>query len=371
MAKVSVVLPVFNVERYVTASIQSVLAQTYADFELVIVDDSSTDSSLRLCQQFTDPRIRIIQQKNRGLAGARNSGIRHAKGEYIALLDSDDLFAPEKLQRHVEHLDRSPKVGISFSRSAFIDEDSQPLGYYQMPKLKEITTPDILCRNPIGNGSAPVIRRQVFQEISVQKDLYGVVEDFFFDDSFRQSEDIECWLRMAIQTSWLFEGIPEPLTLYRVNGGGLSASVPKQLASWERVMEKTLTLYRVNGGGLSASVPKQLASWERVMEKIKIYDPKLLKEWGSLARAYQLRYLARRAWQLRDKQLALKLIHEALVTDGRIMIKEPQRTLMTIGAIYLLALLPQKAYGYVQAYAFQKAFRRQQRDVFYTASSPD
>ena len=342
MAKVSVVLPVFNVERYVTASIQSVLAQTYADFELVIVDDSSTDSSLRLCQQFTDPRIRIIQQKNRGLAGARNSGIRHAKGEYIALLDSDDLFAPEKLQRHVEHLDRSPKVGISFSRSAFIDEDSQPLGYYQMPKLKEITTPDILCRNPIGNGSAPVIRRQVFQEISVQKDLYGVVEDFFFDDSFRQSEDIECWLRMAIQTSWLFEGIPE-----------------------------SLTLYRVNGGGLSASVPKQLASWERVMEKIKIYDPKLLKEWGSLARAYQLRYLARRAWQLRDKQLALKLIHEALVTDGRIMIKEPQRTLMTIGAIYLLALLPQKAYGYVQAYAFQKAFRRQQRDVFYTASSPD
>ncbi len=340
MAKVSVVLPVFNVERYVTASIQSVLAQTYADFELVIVDDSSTDSSLRLCQQFTDPRIRIIQQKNRGLAGARNSGIRHAKGEYIALLDSDDLFAPEKLQRHVEHLDRSPKVGISFSRSAFIDEDSQPLGYYQMPKLKEITTPDILCRNPIGNGSAPVIRRQVFQEISVQKDLYGVVEDFFFDDSFRQSEDIECWLRMAIQTSWLFEGIPEPLTLYRVNGGGLSASVSKQLASWERVMEK-----------------------------IKIYDPKLLKEWGSLARAYQLRYLARRAWQLRDKHLALKLIHEALVTDGRIMIKEPQRTLMTIGAIYLLALLPQKAYGYVQAYAFQKAFRRQQRDVVYTASS--
>jgi glycosyltransferase involved in cell wall biosynthesis len=340
MTNVSVVLPVYNVERYVAASIQSVLAQTYADFELVIVDDGSTDGSLHLCQQFTDPRIRIIQQKNRGLAGARNTGIRHATGEYIALLDSDDLFAPEKLQRHVEHLDRSPKVGISFSRSAFIDDDSQPLGYYQMPKLKEITTPDILCRNPIGNGSAPVIRRQVFQEIGIQKDLYGVVEDFFFDDSFRQSEDIECWLRMAIQTSWLFEGIPEPLTLYRVNGGGLSASIPKQLASWERVIEK-----------------------------IKTYDPKLLQEWGSLARAYQLRYLARRAWQLRDKQLAIKLIHEALITDGRMLMKEPQRTLMTIGAIYLLALLPQKAYGYIQAFAFQTAFRQQQRNVGY-ASSP-
>ena len=340
MPKVSVVLPVFNVERYVAASIQSVLAQTYVDFELVIVDDGSTDGSLRLCQQFTDPRIRIIQQQNRGLAGARNTGIRQAKGEYIALLDSDDLFAPEKLQRHVEHLDRSPKVGISFSRSAFIDDNGQPLGYYQMPKLKDITTPDILCRNPIGNGSAPVIRRQVFQEIGVQKDLYGVVEDFFFDDSFRQSEDIECWLRMAIQTSWLFEGIPEPLTLYRVNAGGLSASIPNQLASWERAMLK-----------------------------IRTYDPKLLQEWGSLARAYQLRYLARRAWQLRDKQLALKLVHEALMTDGRIMIKEPQRTLMTIGAIYLLALLPQKTYGYLQAFAFQTIFHQQQRDVGYASSS--
>jgi glycosyltransferase involved in cell wall biosynthesis len=338
MTKVSVVLPVFNVERYVAASIQSVLAQTYVGFELIIVDDGSTDGSLRLCQEFIDPRIQIIQQKNRGLAGARNTGIRHATGEYIALLDSDDLFAPEKLQRHIEHLDRSPKVGISFSRSAFIDDHSQPLGYYQMPKLKEITTHDILCRNPIGNGSAPVIRRQVFQEIAVQKDLYGVVEDFFFDDSFRQSEDIECWLRMAIQTSWVFEGIPEPLTLYRVNAGGLSASIPKQLASWERVMEK-----------------------------IKTYDLKLLQEWGSLARAYQLRYLARRAWQLQDKPLALKLIHEALLTDGRMLVKEPQRTLMTLGAIYLLALLPQKAYSSVQAYAFQKVFRQQQRVVSHAA----
>jgi glycosyltransferase involved in cell wall biosynthesis len=339
MTKVSVVLPVFNVERYVAESIQSVLAQTYQDFELVIVDDGSTDHSLSICQQFTDPRIRIIQQSNRGLAGARNTGIRHAIGEYIALLDSDDCFAPEKLQRHVEHLDNSPLVGISFSRSAFIDEDSQPLGYYQMPKLKGITTPDILCRNPIGNGSAPVIRRQVFQEIGVQKNLYSVVEDFFFDDSFRQSEDIECWLRMAIQTAWLFEGLPEPLTLYRVNMGGLSASVPKQLASWERVIEK-----------------------------IKTYDPTLLKEWGSLARAYQLRYLARRAWQLRDKRLALKLIHEALMTDGRMMWREPQRTLITLAAIYLLALLPQRAYSYVQAYAFQKVFRQQQRVVGHTAS---
>ncbi len=338
MTKVSVVLPVFNVERYVTMSIQSVLTQTYADFELLIVDDGSTDGSLRLCQQFTDPRIQIIQQQNRGLAGARNTGIRHAKGKYIALLDSDDLFAPEKLQRHVEHLDRSPNVGISFSRSAFIDDHGQPLGYYQMPKLKEITTPDILCRNPIGNGSAPVIRRQVLQEIAVQKNLYGVVEDFFFDDSFRQSEDIECWLRMATQTSWLFEGIPEPLTLYRVNAGGLSASIPKQLASWERVMEK-----------------------------IKTYDLPLLEEWGSLARAYQLRYLARRAWQLRDKSLALKLIHEALLTDGRMLVKEPQRTLMTLGAIYLLALLPKKTYGYVQAYAFQKVFRQQQKVVSHAA----
>jgi glycosyltransferase involved in cell wall biosynthesis len=81
---VSVIMPVYNVERYVAAAIRSVLQQTFSNFELIIVDDGGKDTSLDICRTFSDPRIRIVSQANRGLAGARNTGIRHARGRYIA-----------------------------------------------------------------------------------------------------------------------------------------------------------------------------------------------------------------------------------------------------------------------------------------------
>ena len=96
LPRISVIMPVYDVERYVAAAIQSVLDQSFKDFELIIIDDGGSDSSLAICRGFVDPRIRIISQSNRGLAGARNTGIMQARGAYIALLDSDDLWARDK-----------------------------------------------------------------------------------------------------------------------------------------------------------------------------------------------------------------------------------------------------------------------------------
>lgn len=332
MPKVSVVLPVYNVERFVQGTVESVLAQTYDDFELLIIDDGSPDRSVEICRHFEDPRIRIISQKNRGLAGARNTGIRHAGGEYVAFLDADDLWLPEKLARHVAHLDRVPEVGISFSRSAFIDQDGNPLNYYQMPRLTDITLGHLLCRNPVGNGSAPVIRASVLAQIAFAPDESKL--EWYFDETLRQSEDIECWIRIAVQTGCRVEGIPEALTLYRVNADGLSADVFKQLASWECVIEKT-----------------------------RAYAPELIEEWGSLARAYQLRYLARRAVRSRDGRVAMELFHRALRTDPRILFEEPQRTLLSGAAVYVLALLPCGLYSRLESQALRSAFNHQQRVV--------
>lgn len=329
--KVSVIIPVHKVERYIAATIYSVLEQTYPDFELLIIDDESPDKSVKIAQKIADPRIKIIHQKNRGLAGARNTGIRHAKGEYIAFLDGDDLWLPEKLAKHVEHLDNSPAVGVSFSCSAFIDDRGNPLGIYQMPRLKEIAPHHVLCRNPIGNGSAPVIRREVLEAIKFQDNLYGSSENFYFDEYFRQSEDIECWLRIAIQSPWQIEGIPEALTLYRVNVDGLSANWQKQLEAWEKVIDKT-----------------------------RSYAPKLLARWESPARAYQLRYLARRAVSLRDAPTAVKLIHRALANHWRILLEEPRRTLLTWGATYSL-LLPPQLYDRMEALAIKATGFTQKR----------
>jgi Glycosyl transferase family 2 len=334
MKLISIIIPVYNVERYVAQTLESVLAQTYAHFEVLIIDDESSDRSIEICRQYSDPRIRIIQQKNRGLAGARNTGIRNAKGDYIALLDSDDLWLPQKLEKHVAHLERSPEVGISFSRSAFIDEAGSPLGTYQMPKLDQITAPYLLCRNPIGNGSAPVIRRQVLEAIAYTSNLYGAAELFYFDDQFRQSEDIECWIRVVLQTDWKIAGIPDALTLYRVNTASLSANVIKQLDSWEQVIEKT-----------------------------RSYSPDVVRQWESTARAYQLRYLSRRCVRMQDGAMAVKLFNRSLRTNWKILLEEPHRTLITLAAVYALWILPKGLYRWTESIALKLTGASQKRQI--------
>ncbi|WP_013321039.1 glycosyltransferase family 2 protein [Gloeothece verrucosa] len=324
MKLVSVIIPTYNAEIYIKQTLESVLAQTYCDLEIIIVDDESPDRSIEICQQFNDPRIKIIHQKNRGLAGARNTGIRHAQGEYLAFLDADDLWLPEKLTLQIEHLENNPEVGVSFSRSRFIDENGEYIGVYQMPKLTGITPEHLLCRNPIGNGSAPVIRRKVFNAIRFQKNLYGQEEDFYFDESFRQSEDIECWFRIVTQTHWKIEGIPDALTLYRVNTQGLSANILPQLDSWEKLIEKH-----------------------------RPQTPDVVNKWEHQARAYQLRYLARRAVRLKDGQMAVKLVNRALLSDWRIIINEPSRTVLTLFAAYLLNFLPSSTYPQLELLALK------------------
>jgi glycosyltransferase involved in cell wall biosynthesis len=334
MKKASVIIPIYGVEKYIAATVRSLLEQTYQNFEILLIDDASPDRSIEICQQFSDSRIKIIHQQNRGLAGARNTGIRHAEGDYIAFLDGDDLWLPEKLTKHIEHLENSPEVGVSFSRSALIDSAGNSLNTYLMPKLKDITVEDLFRSNPIGNGSAAVIRREVLEEICFQDNFYGTVENFYFDDRFRRSEDIECWLRIAIQTPWKIEGIPE-----------------------------ALTLYRVNAEGLSANLLKQLESWEQVLEKVRSYAPELVKEWGDLGIAYRLRYLSRTAVRLKDGAMAVNLMHRAIATSQQILLEEPRRTLRIWFAAYLLYLLPQSLYAQLENFAAKAAGLIQKRRI--------
>ncbi len=325
MPKVSVIVPAYNVARFIDGAIESVLAQSFEDFELLIINDGSTDATVEHCLRHSDSRLRIINQKNRGLAGARNSGIREAQGEYLAFLDADDLWREDKLARHVAHLDAREDVGVSYSVSQFMDDAGTLLPMYQLPKLEDVAPHDVLCRNPVGNGSAPVIRREVFEAIMTMDDRYGAPEPVYFDPDFRQSEDIECWTRIAATTSWQFEGLSQPLTLYRLNSGGLSASVDKQFASWEHFIEKA-----------------------------RGYAPELIGRYGSLARAYQYRYLSRRAVWSDEPVTARRLLSRAFASDWRITVFEPKRTFATILAVLLKAILPARAWRAVEGYALTR-----------------
>lgn len=316
MKKVSVIIPVYKVEQYITDTVQSVLNQTYQNFELIIVDDGSPDRSIEICQQFHDPRIKIIRQNNQGVSAARNNGIRQSQGEYIAFLDADDIWLPEKLEKHVNHLESSPQVGVSFCRSAFIDQGGKPLDIYQMPKLKGITPALTLCRNPIGNGSVPVIRREVLEEIKLPINPDGTGGYYYFDEQLKNLEDVECWLRICLKSHLETEGIPEALTLYRVNLKGASTNVSKHLESVEIVLEKT-----------------------------RSYAPELIEQCENATRAYHLRFLARRLVSLRNGKEAVKFAHRAVATHWRIILDEPRRTFLTFAAAYFLWLLPQSFYS--------------------------
>lgn len=299
---VSVVMPVYNVEAYVAEAIESVLAQTFADFELIIVDDGGNDGSLEICRSFDDARIRIISQTNRGLAGARNTGIIESRGRYVAFLDSDDRWLPEKLALHVIHLDNNPEIGLSFSPSWFIDAEGRRMRLRQTPKLSHISSADIFCRNPVGNGSAPVIRREALETVAFDHHSKAS-RSWYFDETLRQSEDIEMWLRLAVAGGVRFAGIAP-----------------------------ALTEYRVGGGGLSSQVVRQYQAWEEVVARLSSYAADFATKHAARARSYQLRYLARRAVQLGDHSMALTLLREAMASSIRPLLEEPSKTLVTIGA---------------------------------------
>ncbi|MEP3346654.1 MAG: glycosyltransferase family A protein [Litoreibacter sp.] len=307
MIKASIVVPAYNAAKTLPETLTSLLAQDARDFEIIVVDDGSTDDTAQVVAGYLhDPRVRLVRQANRGLAGARNSGIAASRGDYIGFCDADDIWAPVKLSSHIDHLDRSPDVGISFSGSRLIDDEGQPTGMRQSPRLKDISAACILKRNPIGNGSAPVIRRVALRDLEYRPN-FETKRPWVFDETFRQSEDIECWMRFALSTDWQIEGIP-----------GL------------------LTGYRINHAGLSSDLDRQLSAWERMITKLRPLAPDFFATHEDAARAYQLRYLARRAVSNLDGSLAWELSARALSSSHRPLCEEPVKTLVTLAAAFVL-----------------------------------
>lgn len=317
---VSVVIPVYNVERFINTCLDSVLQQSYENLEVLVVDDGGPDKSISIVEQYEDQRLRIIRQENRGLAGARNTGIREARGDFIALLDSDDYWSTDKIEKHIAVMQANPRCGVSFSASMFVDESGKSLNRLQEPFDKQnFNSPQIFCRNPIGNGSVPMIARSVFDQIAFKS--AGVQHIQYFDESLRQSEDIDCWTRIALQTETEFHYIDQPLTFYRLNSGGLSANVDRQLETWERVLAK-----------------------------VRYLAPDFAEKYGRLAKAYQYRYLARRLILEANTFKACRLIGRALITSPMIIIREPKRTLTTLLASLGLSLLPISARRKIVSY---------------------
>lgn len=332
--RVSIILPLYKSKRYICETIDSVLAQTHEDWELIVVDDGSPDDSGDIVRAYGDSRIVVYTRDNTGPCRSRNFGIAQATGEYICFIDHDDIWLPEKLERHLDHLIRRPKVGVSYGPSEFIDVDGGSLGLYQVPKLVGIDARDILCRNPVGNGSVPIIRREVMEAVKFASERDGKKEWMYFDDEAARWEDVELWLRIATTTDWEFEGIPECLTRYRI------------------VLDS-----------IAGSPDTKQAAFENGLERVRRYAPELIAEHGAAARAYHLRYLARRLIEAGDGNSAVAYMHLALKAWPRILREDWRRTLISLAGAYALRVLPKSLYIRLKDAAVAREGARQKRAV--------
>jgi len=186
--KVTVVTPAFNVGKYIGEAVDSVLRQTFADFEYIVVDDGSTDNSIDVVRAHAgdDPRFRLVPGEHRGLSAARNIGIRESKAKYIAYLDGDDRWHPRFLERQVALIESLPaEVGAVFCRSRLILENGSPI-FLQWQRAGRYDFDDFLVGgNPARNGSSLLIRTSCFDDVGG------------FDENLQHVEDIEMWLRIA------------------------------------------------------------------------------------------------------------------------------------------------------------------------------
>jgi glycosyltransferase involved in cell wall biosynthesis len=199
--RVSVIIPAYNRSSLLRLTVESVLAQTYPNVEIIVVDDGSTDDTAEVMKSYVEQgRIIYIRQANQGHSGARNTGIRSSSGEYLAFLDHDDLFMPRKLERQVQVLDTRPEIGLVHCGYYHVDEDGNLLEkVWGLPEGMVLKEP--VCGNPLWSG-APLMRRQCLDQVG------------FFDPAL-WCEDTDMWLRIA-QAGYQFACVQEPLGKHRV-----------------------------------------------------------------------------------------------------------------------------------------------------------
>lgn len=220
MPKVSVLIASYNHEKYIGYAIQSVLGQTYQDFEIVIVDDGSKDNSVEVIRSFTDPRIRLICfEQNQGACTAAKRLLQEAKGEYIAILNSDDAFLPEKLAKQVDFLDKNDKYGAVFSYAQIIDEAGEIFTdenhFYSKIFVQENKSRHEWLRYFFYNGNC-----LCHPSIMIRSECYESVG--FYDERYYQLPDFDFWIRLCLKYEIYI--IPENLIEFRVRENEANAS---------------------------------------------------------------------------------------------------------------------------------------------------
>lgn len=226
MAVISVITPTYNRARYLPAAVRSVLHQTFQDLELIIVDDGSVDDTLAVLESLrSDNRVRYFYQQNKGQSHARNFALQKAKGDYVAFLDSDDLWEPEKLEMQLAVFKANPEVDIVHGDEAMIDEKGEVISRRNMRRYSGRITRFLLADNSVSITTA-LVRRRCFDEMGG------------FDTSVGVADDYELWLRFSAR--YLFHYEPGIVASYRVMEDQISSDKRRRFSANEQIIQTFL-----------------------------------------------------------------------------------------------------------------------------------
>jgi len=299
---ISVIIPVYNMARYVREAVDSALAQTYRDIEVIVVDDGSTDGSTDALRDIDDPRLRVIRQDHGGQPAARNTALRAASGEYVACLDADDRWAPRNLERQAAFLETHPEVDMTFCHSLIIDEAGRLQGTTCSSWAGPLSFSQLMRNNEIGNASCVLVRRQALDRAG------------WFDTTLPSCVDIDAWMRVANLRPGNLVGIPEALSFYR--------RWPSQISGdWRRMERGFLNL----------------------LEHLRQVAPLEVEREEHRSRAGRYRYYARQAREAGETRVAVRLLATAFCWAPLWLLAD-SRTWLIGMAVLCQLLLPRPIY---------------------------
>ena len=295
MAIISVITPTYNNQATIALSIESLLNQTFTNFELIIINDGSQDATLDIVSKIQDSRIKIFSYPNSGSSVSRNRGISHAVGEFISFLDADDLWTPDKLSSQLSALYSNPNAAVAYSWTDHIDDDGKFLCPGTHVTASGDVLPKLLVMNFIENGSNPLIRREA---------LIAVGE---FDPSLVAGQDWDMWLRLAAR--YHFVAVPSPQILYRISHKSHSSNLPRQQKYCVQLLDRAFSQAPAS---LQHLKPQSMANLYKYLTWKAVQEPYQRQKCQDGAR-FLWKYVAHDSGRFQHLRLTLILLFKIVV----------------------------------------------------------
>lgn len=299
MQKLSVIIPAYNAEKFITLALQSLMNQTETDFEVIVIDDGSKDGTAQIAESFANssgPNVQVIRQKNAGVSAARNVGMRAAKTPLIGFLDADDVWHQTKVSRHLQAMETHPDVDLTFSSFGYIDDAGNALIDQSILTEGHYEHDDLLPRNFI-HTSTVIARRDALLAVGG------------FDEALKTYEDFDLWLRVAER---------RPSNLYAIHD---------RLADYRRHETQTTGQWR-----------KMNEGWTQVTQRLARDHPVAWSKVASRAHSQHYEYCASLAYNAGDVRQTRALMMRAWQADHFGLLTQKNSTIML--GIALASYLP-------------------------------